>query len=109
MKYLQKYGVRGNMLHFMRNFLVNRQVTVCINNTHASIKDVREETPHGSTLSCTLFLIAINEISSSLANGVYRTLHMDDYAIYATGKRLLLLERKLQSTINRLNEWANAN
>ena len=82
---------------------------VRINNTCSSIKEVKEETPQGSTLSCTLFLMAINEISSSLPDGVYGTLYVDDYEICVTARRSPLLERKLQSAINGQNEWAKAN
>ena len=38
-KNLQEHGIRGNMQQFIKNFLANRQVKVCINKTYSSIKE----------------------------------------------------------------------
>ena len=64
-------------------------------------------TPQGSVLSCTCFLIAINEITDSLPPLVKGTLYVDDFAIYASSSRPQIIVRQHQNAINNLSKWSN--
>ena len=59
---MQEYGMRGNLLHFINNFLNNRKIKVRINNNYSSSHNMLKGTPQGSVLNCACFLIAINEL-----------------------------------------------
>ena len=90
---MQEYGMRGNLLHFINNFLNNRKIKVRINNNYSSSHHMLEGTPQGSVLSCTCFLIAINEIADSLPSLGKGTLYVDDFAIYASSSRPQIIVR----------------
>lgn len=106
-KKLHEYRVRGNMLYFIQNFLHNRKVTVRINDVYSPEKIVTEGIPQGSVLSCTCFLIAINDIADNLAPSVKVTVYADDVALYISGPRPEALKRQLQIALNQLKTWTN--
>ena len=81
------YGMRGKLLCFIDNFMNNRLIKVRVNNSLSPPKIMLEGTPQGSVLSCTCFLVAINEITDNLPPSSKSTLYVDDFAIYASGRR----------------------
>ena len=62
--------------------------------------------PQGSVLSCTLFLLSMNDVTSSLPEGVSATGYIDDLAIYLTSSFPPSACRILQRAINRIEAWA---
>lgn len=102
---LQEMGLRGNMPKFIMNFLTNRYIKVRVGNTLSEQVMTEEGTPQGSVLSCTLFMIAINDVSSAIPPTVRHTLYVDDLTIYASGKSNSTIERQLQMCINNLEKW----
>ena len=56
-------------------------------------------------LSCTLFLMAINQILSDLPNHVAGLLYVDDLVVYTSSTYLPATERRLQNAINKLEKW----
>ena len=66
-----------------------------------------EGTPQGSVLSCTCFLIVINEIADSLLPLVKGTLYVDDFAIYASSSRPQIIVRQPRNAINNLSKWSD--
>lgn len=64
--------------------------------------------PQGSVLSVTLFLIAINTISTVLKpNGrVKFIMFANDSAIYISGPNIVVTHRLLQKTINEIHKWS---
>ena len=55
-------GMNGKLLKFIQNFLINLIFCVKINNHLSPPHDILNGFPQGSTLSVTLFLVAINDI-----------------------------------------------
>ena len=102
---LQQFGLCGHLPKFIKNFLSNRAVQVRVGNTLSDIYNVEEGVPQGSVLSCTLFMIAINDVVKNFPVGVRSALYVDDLAIYMSGNSTNLLERQLQIGINRLEQW----
>jgi len=102
---LKQYGIRGHLLFFMHNFLNNRSIRVRINEAMSSEKHTTEGIPQGSVLSCTCFLIAINDIVNNLPVSVHRAVYVDDLAIFVSGKRPDALKRQLQIALNALESW----
>ena len=106
---LYDYGLRGSLPIFIKNFLTDRRITTRIGNTYSDEQRVSEGIPQGSVLSCTLFLVAVSDITDGLPVGVKCALYVDDLTIYACGALTNLIERRLQLAINRLVEWSNTN
>nr|CAH7714083.1 unnamed protein product [Callosobruchus chinensis] len=64
--------------------------------------------PQGSTLSDTLFTIAVNDLVESIDDDqVGECLYVDDLTIFASGRRLEDIESKLQATIDKLVDVAD--
>ena len=56
---LQKYGIRGNFLQLLSDYLTNRKQVVYINNTYSKQQDVSCGVPQGSILGPLLFTICM--------------------------------------------------
>ena len=69
----------------------------------------KEGVPQGSTLSVTLFAVAINPIIAQISPNIKSLLYVDDLMIYYSGSSLKTIERNLQISINNVNKWAKRN
>lgn len=105
-KTLSSYGVRGNMLYFIHNFLQDRTFRVAIGNTFSSQFVQENGVPQGSVLSVTLFLVAMNSLKSFIPEGVKNYKFADDVAAYISGKSLVEIEQRLQTTLQNLENWS---
>ena len=63
---LFKYGLRGHLPYILQSFLKNRSLTVRLGGHLSTQRNIENGVPQGSVLSVSLFLIAINEISSQV-------------------------------------------
>ena len=81
LKKLHEYGLRGNLPKFICDFLTNRTIRVRVGKTLSNPYPLIEGIPQGSVLSCTLFMIAINEITNSLPADIKTALYVDDLTI----------------------------
>jgi hypothetical protein len=94
------------MLNFIDSFLTNRTFSVKVNG-HISPKFQQENgVPQGSTLSVTLFLIAINSITEAIKFSIKCTTFADDFNIFSSGKNPLSTQIYLQEKINSLHDWS---
>ena len=78
---LDYYGIRGNLLLWMKAFLSNCSQFVSINGTQSSPKPVLSGVPQGSILGPVLFLLYINDITNCI-NANLR-LFADDCILYS--------------------------
>ena len=83
---LHQYGMRGHILFFIKIFLNNRRIMVKVNDQHSDLVQQEEGIPQGSVLGCTCFLIAINEIAGNLPPTVQKTIYVDDFSVYSSGR-----------------------
>ena len=103
---LHDFGLRGNLPCFLKNFLSNRRIQVRVGNMLSDEYVLQEGIPQGSVLSCTLFMIAINDICSQLPRTIQSTLYVDDFAIFASGAQPNTIQRQLQLAIRQLERWS---
>ena len=107
---LRSYGVQGHMLHFVKNFLAERNFSVQLQEVRSARFEQEEGVPQGATLSCSLFLAAINGIKDILPRRVKYTLYADDLCIYTSGGRGVgHLDTRLQSAIDAVERWTAGN
>lgn len=97
----------GNMFNFIKDFLSDRSFQVKINNYLSPSFNQQNGVPQGSTLSVTLFLIAINDICDNIKFPVQSTLFADDLSFFCRGKNLNSIQPALQNTIDSLLEWSS--
>lgn len=107
LKQLVQWGVTGNMLSFIKNFLNGRSFQVIIGNNRS--KSVPEETgvPQGSVIAVTLFLVAMNGVFGVLPKGVYILVYADDIILLVTGRTPKSTRRKLQTAVNAVTKWTD--
>ena len=106
LKEIHNIGIRGALACFIKNFLNNRQFQVKLGRILSQEYTQEQGTSQGSALSCTLFMIAINNIASALPPSVSATMYVDDLAIYMQASNVVRAQRVLQNSINRIANWA---
>lgn len=79
------WGLGGNIVHFIDNFLNDRRMQVKINGSSSDIKILENGVPQGSVAAVTCFLIAIADFENDLNRDFERefpglTLHLISYA-----------------------------
>jgi len=97
----------GNMFNFLKDFLLGRSFQVNINNYLSPSFNQQNGVPQGSTISVTLFLIAINGICDNIKFPVQSTLFADDLNIFCRDRNLNSIQPAIQNTLNLLMEWSS--
>ena len=109
---LSKYGINGQVLNWIKDFLSNRKQRVVIRGTASSWKGVKSGVPQGSVLGPILFLIFINDLPMELLSKL--SLFADDSKLFS---RIITNKKKLnspyidggtllQEDLNKVVEWA---
>ncbi|GFW36338.1 probable RNA-directed DNA polymerase from transposon BS [Trichonephila clavipes] len=106
---MHDFGLRGNLPIFIFIFLAVRYFHVRIGHlsSHKFIQD--QGVPRGSVLSVTLFNIHMSSILGHLPTSVRGMLYVDDLQVFCQGSDMRLIERQLQTTVNRLVKWCDQN
>ena len=63
---MQECGIHGNLYTWIMNFLTDRLIQTKVGNAFSSKRILEEGLPQGSSLSCTLFLIFLNDLNKEL-------------------------------------------
>ena len=63
---MQNMGIKGKLYRWIKSFLTDRLIQTNINDSLSSKEVLEEGLPQGSALSCTLFLIFINDLTKNL-------------------------------------------
>ena len=101
---LRSYGISGDLLKWLKDYLENRKQAVFVNNESSNLGNVRAGVPQGSVLGPLLFLIYINDICDNLSN--LARLFADDTSLSYSGTNYQLMESQINDDLNILNEWA---
>jgi len=101
---LNSYGIRGNVLKWIEEFLNDRVQSVRIGNTLSEKSKVISGIPQGSVLGPILFLIYINDLPDIVKSSV--KLFADDTKLYAEVMSSNDSE-KIQEDLNSLAKWSD--
>ena len=96
-------GVHGKLYNWIKYFLVDRTIQTKINDAISSKHVLEEGLPQGSPLSCTLFLLFINDIKDILKTE--NALYADDLALWNTNKYPMVSARRLNEDLQRLEKY----
>ena len=102
---LQSLGLRGNILNFMKNFLLKRTFQVKIGQQKSDIFVAENGLPQGSILSPILFNLMVHDIPKCEIKKVHRLLYADDCVIWTSGIDTKEISSHIQSYLSKLNQW----
>ena len=77
---LHLLGIHSHLIHWIGDFLVGRQMSVCVKGRTSSPRPVTSGVPQGSVLGPILFLVFVNNIASDLV--CQYKIFADDLKIY---------------------------
>ena len=100
---MQKLGVKGRLYNWIKNFLTNRIIQTKVNDALSSKKMLEEGLPQGSSLSCTLFLIFINDLPDILKSE--KALYADDLVLWNTHTVAGISAMYLNADLKRLETY----
>ena len=83
---LRQYGIDGDLLTWITDYLDDRKQRVVIKSYMSSFKNVKAGVPQCSVLGPLLFLIFVNDISSSLLS--LTRLFADDNSLFCSASNL---------------------
>ena len=100
---LKNYGINGNLLHWIKNFLYGRRQQVRINSTLSNWENVTSGVPQGSVIGPILFLIFINDLPRDINATIF--MFADDTKLM---KQISSTDchDELQDDINHLTGWS---
>ena len=101
---LSKLGIRGPMLEWFRSYLTSRHQCVSIEGKLSTPLKMNYGVPQGSVLGPLLFLLYINDISSS-SNSFLYTLFADDTCLVAKHEDLDQLQTLVNKELDKISDW----
>ena len=103
---LQSYGIEGNLLLLLRNYLKDRKQRVVLNGQSSFWENIVAGVPQGSVLGPLLFLIYINDLPEGITS-VYK-IFADDTSIFSKIEdniSAIQLNKDLKVTSNWAYQW----
>ena len=105
---LYYYGVTGNSLKLCKSYLSNRHQCVSIEGKVSDFENITLGVPQGSILGPLMFIIYINDISSSVQYS-HVNIYADDTAIFLEGNDIDYIRKFLQLDMEGLSVWLEVN
>ena len=101
---LSSYGISGNLLFWIKAFLLNRTHSVRVGSTISHSCDVTRGVPQGSVLDPLLFNLFINDIADLLSNSIKIKMFADDLKSYS--ELSTDLNSQFQIHLDHISFWA---
>ena len=107
LKKLHRYGIRGKLHNWIKEFLINRTQTVVIDGHHSVYENVKSGVPQGSVLGPILFILYINDLNAHVKYSTIGSFADDTRASKAIST--IKDTQELQSDLNSIVEWSQHN
>lgn len=104
---LKSLGIGGKAYNWVMNFLLDRKIQVRVGAEYSSVYAVENGTPQGSVCSPLLFNIMIHDIFNQVHPSVGKSLYADDGALWAKGRNVAHVGKKIQAAIVEVEKWTN--
>ena len=104
---LQRLGFKGKLPNIIKSFMTNRKAKVKLIDTKSSEIELDLGIPQGSSLSCSLFSIAMNTVIREIKDGVKAFLYVDDLVIFHSSDSIQKNTTILQRSINSIIQWSD--
>ena len=105
---LKKIGISGKNHNWIKNYISGRNQCTVANDTMSQKRLITCGVPQGSVCGPLLFLLYINDITSSLKNCKV-SLYADDTVVYVSHSNIQTALQLLQHDLNLLNVWCSKN
>ena len=107
LKELETFNLKGKLPCMIQSFLEQRNFQVCLDDTMSNYREVELGIPQGSSLSVTLFSVAINTIRKCIPNQIKYLIYVDDIVLFHASNQISTSEQILQGTLDKIREWSN--
>ena len=104
---LERYGLRGKVLRWIKCFLSDRYQTVVVDGKKSSREKVRSGVPQGTVLGPPLFILYVADLISAVKFSTTKTLADDTKLIKAI--EIEESQDQLQTDLNELGRWSQDN
>jgi hypothetical protein len=96
---LEKYGITGKLLKWIKAFLTNRSQRVILGDATSQWTKVTSGVPQGSVLGPLLFLLYINDMPDKIKNVI--KMYADDSKLISNGVHTC----EMQNDLNEITQW----
>ena len=107
LKKLRKYGISGDLLNWIQNWLTKRKQRVVINGEESEYLYVTSGVPQGSVLGPLLFLIFIDDLDETVKNSILSKF-ADDSKVGGAANKLKTCEDR-QIELDDMYGWGSEN
>ena len=101
---LKSYGVEGELLSLLKNYLENREQRVLLNGQKSEWRKIISGVPQGSVLGLLLFLIYINDLPDGI-NSLCK-IFADDTSLFSKVYDIHNSVSKLNDDLEKISYWA---
>ena len=101
---LRQYGISGNLINWITNYLSNRIQRVLINSFSSESQTLNAGVPQGSVLGPLFFLVYVNDIADSLLS--ITRLFADDSSLAVSSHNIADMETTLNNDLNIITNWS---
>ena len=108
LKRMHHLGFRGHMMHFIRGYLERRTFQVRCG-VLSDVFDQKYGVVQGGVISPILFNIAIDSLIEDIPQNVSTAIYADDCTIWAQGRHITQVFRKVQTALSRIGTWSEQN
>ena len=102
---LETYGIEGQLLSLLKNYLENREQRVVLNGQTSDWKKINSGVPQGSVLGPLLFLIYINDLPDGITS--ICKIFADDTSLFSKVLDINESANKLNTDLEKITKWAH--
>ena len=101
---LKSYGVEGELLLLLKNYLHSTEKTVVLNGQTSEWKQIYSGVPQGSVLGPLLLLIYINDLPDGITS--ICKIFADDTSLFSKVLEVNKSVAELNADLEKINQWA---